>query len=69
MCEESSHQIKAPLWALAMLVYPKHLDLSFSEGKKISFGAYFTFLMRKGEGVMWVVHKRGGSPFMHYLKI
>lgn len=59
MCQESSHQIKAPLWDLALLAYSKHLGLSFSEEKKISFGACFTILMKKGEGVMWVVHKRG----------
>lgn len=32
--------------------------------KEKNFSAYFTFLMRKGEGVIEVVYKRRGSFFM-----
>lgn len=33
------------------------------EEKKINFSAYFILLMRKGEDMMWVVHKTGGGAF------
>lgn len=61
-CQKSSHQIKPSLWAPAIFIYSKHLDLFFCEGK--NFSAYFTFLMRRGEGVIEVVYKRRGSFFM-----
>lgn len=40
----------------------KTLGSFFCEGK--NFSAYFTFLMRRGEGVIEVVYKRRGSFFM-----
>lgn len=45
-------------------VYSKHSDLFFfffPEGKNVC--AYFTFLMRSGEGVMEVVHRRRAGAF------